>query len=142
MFALLLTLVISFGDDCRCNPCLCDGCACGSRCDDSYAEALAKAKASGKPLVVGVCCRPPKGDWIGCRVASFPWEGPMPRLVLSNAKGEWVCDLPAHSSPADVAEALSRPVPLFAPPSRPAIPSTTVAVRPVAVRVSSPVCTH
>lgn len=145
MIAIFLCLVLAQSPDlatssrlCPDPWCPCTGgpCTCGPNCpnmktlEPSYAEQLAKAKASGRGLVVGVCCKAPVGHWLRCRTNEWrAWEGPTPRLIVSRG-GDWICDLPATATAEEIAEALKQSPPLFQPPA-PVQPARVSFVAPV-----------
>jgi hypothetical protein len=77
---------------CQCAVCdcvVCDGIACCPSVETDYGKAYAKAVKENKPLIVGVQCAPPSGDWISCKVNKL--EGvDIPCIVVSSPKGGYL----------------------------------------------------
>src|SRR5438128_10272137 len=65
-----------------------------------------------KPLVVGVGCAPPRGEWFTCRV-SAPWhEWPGPCIVVARPMGGtlyFVAELPPSATAATIVQVLAPP---------------------------------
>ena len=72
-----------------------------------YEIAYAHAIATGKPMVVGVKCEPPAGDWVTVRVDRWAWDA---TVIVSRPWGDkmlWVADLNAGATAHDVRWALT-----------------------------------
>ncbi len=84
----------------------------------SYWEMRAKAIAKGKPLVLGVGCDPPAGDWLTVRVG-VPWHAwSKPCVIVARPVGGellWLGDLPTAAGPQEIRRLLAPPA-VTAPP--------------------------
>lgn len=72
-----------------------------------YEIAYAHAVATGRPLVVGVRCDPPRGDWVTVRVDRWTWDA---TVIVSRPYGDvmlWVADLNANAKSEDVRWAIT-----------------------------------
>jgi hypothetical protein len=80
---------------------------------EHYEDARWSAVQAGRPLVVGVRCSPPAGEWFTCRSADWPWGQGEFLVVSSPANGElWRRgDLPAAATADDVRRLLNPPPP-------------------------------
>lgn len=81
----------------------------------TYAEAQAKGKNDGLPVVVGVQAAAPKGSWVGCRIESWwpeaqraGWSN-TPQIVVFAKNGATLACLPATATADDVAKAIASP---------------------------------
>ena len=90
----------------------------------AYALAFSASLADGRPLVIGVGCQPPSGDWHRCDTP-FLTGYPGPCIVVALPRGGdlfWKATLPAGATDVTVRAALS-PAPTIAPISYPVSPS-------------------
>lgn len=76
-----------------------------------YNHDHAKAVAESRPMVVGIGCAAPHGDWITTSVARMPgYKGPC--IVVSRPGGDgsmhWVGTLPASATAAEIGERLKQ----------------------------------
>lgn len=71
---------------CQCGCAVTGVCVCAN-CSCDYAACKAEAVKSGKPLVVGVGCVPPPGDWVSCSVEGLPGL-PKSCIVASVPRGD------------------------------------------------------
>lgn len=78
-----------------------------------YSSMRLLALETGKPLIVGVGCEPPKGPWLTVRWDGFPTEG-KPCVIVSLPKGGgdliWLATLPSTCQSSDIARILGTPV--------------------------------
>ena len=78
--------------------------------DAPYWSAQDAAVRTGKPLVVGIGCEPPAGEWLTCRVAA-PWhDWKRPCVILARPDGgrlDWLADLPTNVSTNEVRRRLA-----------------------------------
>ncbi len=78
-----------------------------------YATALATAQKIGVPLVVGVKCEPPTGEWMTVRVEQWKYWGSGSFVIVSRPNEtldqmDHVLDLPADGNAVAIRKALSR----------------------------------
>jgi hypothetical protein len=75
----------------------------------TYEDQYAASVRLRKPLVVGVGCPPPPGEWLTYRVAALWHAWPRPCVVVARPMGDalyFVAELPPGAPAADVARAL------------------------------------
>ena len=79
------------------------------------------AMAQRKPLIVGVSCDPPQGEWLTCRVEG-PWHDfPSGTIIVSSpSNGDlyWRASLPARATANEVRKALMPKYHPYAAPER------------------------
>src|ERR1700720_3483708 len=78
----------------------------------TYEDQYAASVRLHKPLVVGVGCAPPMGDWLTYRLAA-PWHAwPRPCIVVARPMGDtlyFVAELPPGATAAAVGQTLAPP---------------------------------